>query len=113
MPRVLVTVACGRLRRDLAVRADVPVGDLLGPLAEALGVARAQPGDDRGDDPGKQRGDDPGGGLGLAALCGSPLPLGRSLSACGVGHGAVLVLMSPPATASRPEARQRPTPRAP
>jgi hypothetical protein len=117
MRRVLVTVAYGRLRRDLAVRGDVPIGDLLGPLAEALGAARARPGGgpgasaDRG--PGEDPGDDPGEGLGLAPLCGPPLPLERSLSACGVGHGAVLVLMSPPATASHHGAWQRPTPRVP
>jgi hypothetical protein len=32
-------------------------------------------------------------GLGLAPLCGSALPLERSLEACGIGHGAVLVLI--------------------
>lgn len=81
MDRLLVTVAYGARRRDLAVRSDVPIADLLGPLAEALAVRSSLPGDH------------PGGGLGLAPLCGRPLPLERSLPACGIGHGAVLALL--------------------
>jgi hypothetical protein len=98
MRRLLVTVAYGQWRRDLAVRADVPIADLLGPLAEALGVGRGRPGGD------------PGRGLGLAPLCGPPLPLERSLVACAVGHGAVLVLVRPPDAPSR--AKVPGTPRA-
>jgi hypothetical protein len=66
------------------VRADVPIAALLGQLAEALA-------DDAS----------PGGGrrrpiaATLAPVCGRPLPAERSLEACGVGHGAVLVLMEP------------------
>lgn len=33
---VLITVVRGDRRRDLAVRGDVPIADLLGPLADAL-----------------------------------------------------------------------------
>jgi hypothetical protein len=80
MGTLLVTVAYGTRRRDLAVRSDVPIADLLRPLAEAL-ARQAQPGPD------------PGGRLALAPLCGQPLPVERSLVACGIGHGAVLVLL--------------------
>ncbi len=78
MGTLLVTVAYGTRRRDLAVRSDVPIADLLRPLSEAL-AQQAQP--------------DPGGRLALAPLCGQPLPVERSLVACGIGHGAVLVLL--------------------
>lgn len=84
MGTLLVTVAYGTRRRDLAVRSDVPIADLLRPLAEAL-AQQAQPGPDPGADP--------GGRLALAPLCGQPLPVERSLVACGIGHGAVLVLL--------------------
>lgn len=84
MGTLLVTVAYGTRRRDLAVRSDVPIADLLRPLAEAL-ARQAQPGADPGADP--------GGRLALAPLCGQPLPVERSLVACGIGHGAVLVLL--------------------
>jgi hypothetical protein len=82
MGTVLVTVAHGAWRRDLAVRSDVPIADLLGPLAETLAIDRGQPGGAPGDE------------LGLAPLCGPPLPAERSLAACGIGHGAVLVLVN-------------------
>lgn len=88
MGTLLVTVAYGTRRRDLAVRSDVPIADLLRPLSEAL-AQQAQPGPDPGPDPGA----DPGGRLALAPLCGQPLPVERSLVACGIGHGAVLVLL--------------------
>jgi hypothetical protein len=84
MGTLLVTVAYGTRRRDLAVRSDVPIADLLRPLSEAL-AQKAQPGPDPGADP--------GGRLALAPLCGQPLPVERSLVACGIGHGAVLVLL--------------------
>ena len=100
MGRLLVTVAYGARRRDLAVRSDVPIADLLGPLAEALATPQPRPGADPStpaagpaDRPGDGPADRPGGGLGLAPLCGWPLPLDRSLLACGIGHGAVLVLL--------------------
>jgi WXG100 protein secretion system (Wss), protein YukD len=82
MGTVLVTVAHGARRRDLAVRSDVPIADLLCPLAKTLAIDRGQPGGA------------PGEGLGLAPLCGPPLPVERSLAACGIGHGAVLVLVN-------------------
>ena len=76
---VLVTVFRGDRRRDLAVRGDVPIADLLGPLADALAHDPVS-----GPTPGP---------LALALVCGVGLPLERSLEACGVGHGAVLVLL--------------------
>jgi hypothetical protein len=82
---VLVTVVHGRRRRDLAVRADVPIADLLGPLAEAL-ADHAAPEAGRRVRPIAAT---------LAPVCGRPLPAERSLEACGVGHGAVLVLIEP------------------
>jgi hypothetical protein len=89
MGTVLITVVRDDRRRDLAVRSDVPIADLLGPLADALAH-----------DPGTA---DPSGqprrpaapplALALAPVCGARLPPERSLEACGVGHGAVLVLL--------------------
>lgn len=109
MGTLLVTVAYGPRRRDLAVRSDVPIADLLAPLADALAVEPARRGPESGDlrsrtpgrgagEPGDLRsrrtpGRDPGEGLGLAPLCGGVLPVDRSLAACGIGHGAVLVLV--------------------
>jgi hypothetical protein len=82
MGTVLVTVAYGAWRRDLAVRSDVPIADLLGPLAETLAIDRRHPGGIPGEE------------LGLAPLCGPPLPAEHSLAACGIGHGTVLVLVN-------------------
>lgn len=109
MGTLLVTVAYGPRRRDLAVRSDVPIADLLVPLADAFAVEPAPPGPEPGDlrsrrtqgrdagGPGDLRtrtpGRDPAVGLGLAPLCGAVLPVERSLAACGIGHGAVLVLV--------------------
>jgi hypothetical protein len=94
---VLVTVAYGARRRDLAVCADVPIADLLGPLTEALSDDAHLSGAARGVASGCEA--RPGEGvvneLALAPLCGPPLPLERSLEACGVGHGAVLALIAP------------------
>jgi hypothetical protein len=90
MGTLLVTVACGGRRRDLAVPSDVPIADLLAPLAAALAV-------------------DPGETLGLAPVCEAPLPVERSLSACGVGHGAVLVLVPAGAAADAPGTPRRGT----
>lgn len=89
---LLVTVAWGRRRRDLAVRADVAIGDLLRPLAAALadGPPRSGP-DDLGRDAAQALAD--AHGLALAPLCGEPLPADRSLEACRVVHGAVLALI--------------------
>jgi WXG100 protein secretion system (Wss), protein YukD len=110
---VLVTVVRGDRRRDLAVRGDVPIADLLGPLADALAHdpgAAARDGKTRGPTapplapaPGSGAslpplplapvsGPTPG-PLALAPVCGVGLPPERSLEACGVGHGAVLVLL--------------------
>jgi hypothetical protein len=77
---VLVTVVGPSGRRDLAVPADVPVGDLLDQVASALpggdpaGAVDGQPGR-----PGMAR-------WRLALLGGDPLPPERSLTACGVGQ---------------------------
>jgi hypothetical protein len=81
MGTVLVTVAYGARRRDLAVRSDVPITDLLGPLVEAFAIDPSRPGGATGE------------GLGLALVCGPSLPVDRSLAACGIGDGAVLVLL--------------------
>jgi len=90
MTVVLVTVAgpCGR--RDLVVPADVPVGELLGPVAAA--AADGRPGT-----AGQAR-------WRLGLLGGDPLPPERSLTTCGVGDGAILTLTldPPPATAQPP-----------
>jgi hypothetical protein len=120
MGTVLVTVAYGTRRRDLAVRADLPIAELLGPLAQALvgavhqDEAAAHPG---GSQPGAPDGGGPGApgegpamkSLALAPLCGRSLPAERSLGACGVGHGAVLVLIDGSAVATPARsARTRP-----
>ena len=84
---VLITVVRGDRRRDLAVRGDVPIADLLGPLADALAHdpgAATRNGEARGPSAPP---------LALAPVCGAGLPPERSLEACGVGHGAVLVLL--------------------
>jgi hypothetical protein len=100
MSTLLITVALGDRRRDLAVRSDVPIADLLVPLAEALAAtvrrsagtdARTDAGIDAGIDAGTDAGTPQA--LGLAPLCGEALPAGRSLEECGIGHGAVLVLI--------------------
>jgi WXG100 protein secretion system (Wss), protein YukD len=88
MTVMLVTVAGPSGRHDLMAPADVPVGDLLGPIAAATcrrpGVA------------GQAR-------WRLALLGGDPLPPDRSLTAGGVGDGAILTLtLDPPATAQPP-----------
>src|SRR6266508_1111776 len=119
MATVVVTVAWRGCRRDLAVPADVPVGDLLRPLAAAVSTGPRTPGS-RGTGgaaldppPPRSRGtggaaQDPPGparALALAPLGGLPLPAGRTLAACGVGDGAVLVLIDgrpPVADAGRP-----------
>jgi hypothetical protein len=91
---LLVTVAGPSGRRDLAVPAGVPVGDLLGPVAAAL------PGDDpaaaaagQPDEAGHAR-------WRLAPLGEDPLPPERSLAACGIGDGAILTLTPDPPPAS-------------
>src|SRR6266508_2614104 len=93
MTVVLVTVAGPSGRRDLVVPADVPVGDLLGPVAAAVpGGERGEPGMAR---PERWR---------LELLGGDPLPPERSLTTCGVGDGATLTLTldPPPATTQPP-----------
>jgi WXG100 protein secretion system (Wss), protein YukD len=85
---VLVTVAGPAGRRDLVVPADVPVGDLLGPVAAA--AVDGQP-DTAGPDRWR-----------LAFPGGDPLPPERSLAASGVGDGAILTLAPAPATAGSP-----------
>jgi hypothetical protein len=93
---VLVTVTGPSGRRDLAIPADVPVGDLLSQVAAALpggdpAAVKAQQGE-----AGQAR-------WRLAPLGGDPLPPDRSLAACGVGHGAILTLtlaLDPPPASS-------------
>jgi Mrp family chromosome partitioning ATPase len=87
---VLVTVAGPAGRRDLVVPADVPVGDLLGPVVAA--AVDGQPGTAG---PDRWR---------LALPGGDPLPPERSLAASGVGDGAILTLAPTPATAGSPHA---------
>jgi WXG100 protein secretion system (Wss), protein YukD len=98
MTVVLVTVAGLSGRRDLVVPAEVPIGDLLGPVAAAMAV----------DDPAVPA---PGGqpaaagraGWRLAPLGGDALPPERSLAACGIGDGATLTLtLDSPADALQP-----------
>jgi hypothetical protein len=117
MSTLLITVALGKRRRDLAVRADMPIADLLEPIADLLEPI-ADLLEPRAESPGAAAlptsiGSDTAGpdalspafagtgaewrrALGLAPLCGEALPLGRSLEACGIGHGAVLVLVRAP-----------------
>jgi hypothetical protein len=89
MATVVVTVAWRGRRRDLAVPADVAVADLLRPLAVAVGIDLPSPGSGGVG----QRAASPGGELALAPLGGAPLPADRALGACGIGDGAVLVLI--------------------
>jgi hypothetical protein len=92
---LVVTVAGPSGRRDLAVPAGVPVGDLLGPVAAALAgddppaAAAGQP-----DEAGHAR-------WRLAPLGEDPLPPERSLAACGIGDGAILTLTPDPSPTSR------------
>jgi WXG100 protein secretion system (Wss), protein YukD len=119
MTTLVVTVAWQGRRRDLAVPADVPVADLLWPLALAMVIHRptpVPPGDGGATPAFLPAGDGgaalasafvpPGDGgaapapalplwreLALAPLGGAPLPADRTLAACGIGDGAVLVLI--------------------
>jgi WXG100 protein secretion system (Wss), protein YukD len=87
MTVVLVTVAGPSGRRDLVVPADVPVGDLLGPIAAAAG--EGSPGA-----VGQAR-------WRLALPGGDALPPDRSLAAGGIGDGATLTLTLDPAPPPR------------
>jgi WXG100 protein secretion system (Wss), protein YukD len=121
MGTLLVTVVHGGRRRDLAVRGDVPIADLLSPLAEALAndppATRSRADPSGADRPTHPRAPAPGadqsvaaqasaaarasatraatraGAVALAPVCRQALPVERSLEACGVGHEAVLVLI--------------------
>ena len=132
MGTLLVTVAHGGRRRDLAVRSDVPIADILGPLAQALAddppPARRLRAPHQGPapspvepsgakvpgpvtaavapDPAEGPGETVRQGLALAPLCGQPLPVERSLEACGVGHGAMLVLIDGSCGAPSPDSRR-------
>lgn len=77
MPVLLVTVVGPAGRLDLAVPAEVPVGALLEPLAEAHGATGPAPAT---------------GGWSLRPLGGDPLRAGASLLAAGVRDGDVVVL---------------------
>lgn len=96
MATLLVTVAWRGRRRDLAVPAGVPIADLLPPLAAAMrggvdpSAGSPSAGSPSAMDPALG---DPSGGLALAPLGGAPLPADRTLALCGVGDGAVLVLL--------------------
>jgi WXG100 protein secretion system (Wss), protein YukD len=107
MTSLVVTVAWQGRRRDLAVPADVPVADLLWPLALAMVIHRPTPvpPGDGGAAPASAFVPAGDGGaapapalplwreLALAPLGGAPLPADRTLAACGIGDGAVLVLI--------------------
>jgi hypothetical protein len=131
MTALVVTVAWRGHRRDLVVPAEVPVADLLLPLAAALSTWPAQlPHDPAASAPrpGWSAGgpdhdatwrdrvppDEPAGtgtALALAPLGGQPLPPHRTLAASGIGDGAVLVLLDrrpPMAGDRRPPARPHP-----
>ncbi len=89
MTTLVVTVAWRGRRHDLAIPADVPVGDLLRPLAAAVGADAPLCGLDDAVR-GLARSGRP---LALAPLSGVPLPPDRTLGGCGIGDGAVLVLL--------------------
>ncbi|HEX8860504.1 MAG TPA: EsaB/YukD family protein [Actinomycetes bacterium] len=89
---VLITVVRGDRRRDLAVRGDVPIADLLGPLADALAHAPVSAWNPPAPPLAAVSGATPA-PLAFAPVGGVGLPPERSLEACGVGHGAVLVLL--------------------
>jgi hypothetical protein len=91
MTTLVVTVAWRGRRRDLAVPADVPIAELLEPLATAVGPAGASAGSGATAQSPARPGRPPS--LMLAPLGGTPLPPDRSLGACGIGDGAVLVLI--------------------
>jgi hypothetical protein len=124
MGTLLVTVAWRGRRRDFAVPTDVPIADLLRPLAAAMCAGNGAPPSGTTSPPQTHPGTQthPGGGavgntaagvetgafgsgrarsarvhpgaeLALAPLGGAPLPAHTTLAACGVGHGAVLVLI--------------------
>jgi hypothetical protein len=89
MTALVVTVAWAGRRRDLAVPADVPIADLLWPLALALTFPGSAPTyGAAGPTPAAPEPD-----LALAPLGGGPLPADRTLGACGIGDGAILVLI--------------------
>ena len=98
MTVVVVTVAGPSGRRDLVVPADVPIGDLLVPVAAALpGGDRAEPAavDGQPSAAGQVR-------WRLGPVGGDPLPPEWSLAACGIGDGATLTLtFDPPAPTVR------------
>jgi hypothetical protein len=93
MAVLLVTVAGPGGHRDLAVPADVPVGDLLAPVAAALAEPHRPP---------------PAGTTAESGACrlwtagGDLLQDERSLAACGVGDGARLVLGPDPPPGAGP-----------
>jgi hypothetical protein len=89
MTTLVVTVAWRGRRRDLVVPADVPVADLLRPLATAVGSGAPAVGSGGAG----RSAAGPDGELALAPLGGAPLPADRTLGVCGIGDGAVLVLI--------------------
>jgi Mrp family chromosome partitioning ATPase len=96
MAVLLVTVAGPGGNRDLVLPADVPVGDLLAPVAAALADPRQAPPAAAATEPGAWR---------LWTAGGDLLPAERPLAASGVGDGARLVLgPHPPPDARAPAA---------
>jgi hypothetical protein len=93
MTFLLVTVAWRGRRRDLAVPADVPIADLLRPLAAAMCRGDPSPSGPSPTGPSPSGPSPTGRRLALAPLGGAPLPAHRTLAACEVGDGAVLVLL--------------------
>jgi hypothetical protein len=83
VPLLVTVVLPGGLRADLAVPGDLPVADLLDLLRAALPGSPPAP-------------------AALAPLGGEPLPPAGSLTACGIGDGAVLTLAAGCATGQAP-----------
>ena len=98
MPVALVTVVGPSRRLDLMVPADVPVGALLVPLVEALGVAhplgvtRHEVAPLAKAASAEAPSAEASGDWSLRLLGGEPIPEGESLTAAGVRDGDVLVL---------------------
>jgi hypothetical protein len=89
MTTLVVTVAWAGRRRDLAVPADVPIADLLAGPTRASGGTSPTPAPGAAEPPPAPPEPD----LALAPLGGGPLPADRTLGACGIGDGTVLVLI--------------------
>jgi type VII secretion system (Wss) protein YukD len=103
MAVLLVTVLGSAGALDLTVPAETPIGELLAPLTRLHGDAGKAPGD-QATAVSVHR-------WSLAPIHGDPLPHDRSLAACGVGDGAVLLLWDgsqPAVAAAAPGVRRCP-----